>query len=57
MRCGAALRCNTRVGDAPFRFVSGGTEPRLEHYLFIFLRFVHTAVPTVELDYTVAVGG
>jgi len=33
----------------------GGAEPRLEHYLFIFLRFCATAVPTVEYDYTTTI--
>ena len=49
-RHGAVMK---RIVD---QMAEGGAEPRLEHYLFIFLRFCATAVPTVEYDYTTSVG-
>lgn len=33
----------------------GGSVPSVEQYLFIFLKFIHSVVPTVEYDYTMDV--
>jgi len=30
-----------------------GKTPRVDQYLFIFLKFIHAAIPTIEYDYTV----
>ena len=32
-----------------------GTEPSVEHYLLVFLKFIASVVPTIEYDYTVAI--
>jgi hypothetical protein len=45
-RHGAVMK---RIAD---QMADGGAEPLLEHYLFLFLRFCATAVPTIEYDYT-----
>ena len=45
-RHGAVMK---RIAD---QMAEGGAEPLLEHYLFLFLRFCATAVPTIEYDYT-----
>ena len=29
--------------------------PHVEHYLFVFLKFIASVVPTMEYDYTVSV--
>jgi len=34
-----------------------GREPRPEQYLFLFLKFISSVIPTIEYDYTVAVDG
>ena len=28
----------------------------VEHYLFLFLKFISSIVPTIEYDYTISVG-
>lgn len=33
----------------------GGSVPSVEQYLFIFLKFIQSVVPTVEYDYTMDV--
>ncbi len=33
----------------------GGTEPRLEQYLVIFLKFIQSVVPTIDYDFTMGV--
>ncbi|CAM9856565.1 unnamed protein product [Choristocarpus tenellus] len=33
----------------------GGKEARVDQYLFIFLKFIQSVVPTVDYDYTMAV--
>ncbi|CAN0205438.1 unnamed protein product, partial [Discosporangium mesarthrocarpum] len=33
----------------------GGKEPRVDQYLFIFLKFIQSVVPTIDYDYTMAV--
>jgi len=33
--------------------IESGKEPRVDQYLFIFLKFIHAAIPTIEYDYTV----
>mmetsp|Transcript_23510 Transcript_23510/g.28437 ORF Transcript_23510/g.28437 Transcript_23510/m.28437 type:complete len:298 (+) Transcript_23510:258-1151(+) len=33
-----------------------GTEPRVDQYLFVFLKFIAAIIPTIEYDYTVSVG-
>lgn len=35
----------------------GGVEPQTEHFLLIFLRFCQTAMPTIDYDFTVNIGG
>lgn len=35
---------------------SGGNEPRVDQYLFLFLKFIAVIIPTIEYDYTFAVG-
>eukprot|EP00850_Spirogloea_muscicola_P020281 SM000211S06651 [mRNA] locus=s211:181288:183297:- [translate_table: standard] len=32
---------------------SSGVEPRIDQYLFIFLKFIASLIPTIEYDYTV----
>jgi len=32
-----------------------GSEPSVEHYLFVFLKFIASVVPTIEYDYTLAI--
>mmetsp|Transcript_27201 Transcript_27201/g.68073 ORF Transcript_27201/g.68073 Transcript_27201/m.68073 type:complete len:328 (-) Transcript_27201:53-1036(-) len=32
-----------------------GTQPSVEHYLFVFLKFIASVVPTIEYDYTLAI--
>jgi len=34
------------------RQIEGGREPRVDQYLFIFLKFISAVVPTIEYDYT-----
>jgi len=34
------------------RMIESGKEPRVDQYLFIFLKFIHAAIPTIEYDYT-----
>lgn len=33
----------------------GGKEPQLSQYLFIFLKFIQSVIPTVDYDFTVGV--
>jgi len=33
---------------------SGGSTPRVDQYLFIFLKFIASVLPTIEYDYTVS---
>jgi len=35
--------------------VAGGKEPKLEQYLFFFLKFIQSVIPTVDYDFTMAV--
>jgi len=35
------------------RMIESGKEPRVDQYLFIFLKFIHAAIPTIEYDYTI----
>lgn len=35
--------------------LAGGTEPRTDQYLFIFLKFLASVIPTVEYDFTTEV--
>mmetsp|Transcript_10287 Transcript_10287/g.19465 ORF Transcript_10287/g.19465 Transcript_10287/m.19465 type:complete len:291 (-) Transcript_10287:505-1377(-) len=35
---------------------AGGTQPRVDQYLFLFLKFMQAIVPTIEYDYTMSVG-
>lgn len=32
--------------------IAGGIEPQVDKYLFLFLKFVATVIPTIEYDYT-----
>lgn len=34
------------------RFIDEGREPRIDHYLLIFLKFISAVIPTIEHDYT-----
>jgi ubiquitin-like-conjugating enzyme ATG3 len=34
------------------RMLDAGKEPRVDLYLLIFLKFIHTAIPTIEADFT-----
>jgi len=34
------------------RMKTSGKVPRVDQYLFIFLKFMHAAIPTIEYDYT-----
>lgn len=34
------------------RLVDDGREPRIDHYLLIFLKFISAVIPTIEHDYT-----
>eukprot|EP01113_Clastostelium_recurvatum_P012820 TRINITY_DN1668_c0_g1_i1.p1 TRINITY_DN1668_c0_g1~~TRINITY_DN1668_c0_g1_i1.p1 ORF type:complete len:324 (+),score=95.99 TRINITY_DN1668_c0_g1_i1:34-1005(+) len=34
------------------RQIEGGRAPRVDQYLFIFLKFISAAIPTIEYDYT-----
>ncbi|CAM9524803.1 unnamed protein product [Heterosigma akashiwo] len=34
---------------------AGGREPEVQQYLFIFLKFIQSMIPTVEYDYTMSV--
>lgn len=34
------------------RMISSGKTPRVDQYLFLFLKFLHAAIPTIEYDYT-----
>jgi ubiquitin-like-conjugating enzyme ATG3 len=33
----------------------GGGVPRTDHYLFIFLKFLQSIIPTIDYDFTVEV--
>ncbi|CAN0384965.1 unnamed protein product [Ectocarpus fasciculatus] len=33
----------------------GGKEARVDQYLFIFLKFIQSVVPTIDYDYTMSV--
>ena len=33
----------------------GGPSPAVDQYLFIFLKFIQSVVPTIEYDYTIDV--
>lgn len=33
----------------------GGREARVDQYLFIFLKFIQSVVPTIDYDYTMSV--
>lgn len=33
----------------------GGKEARVDQYLFIFLKFIQSVVPTIDYDYTMTV--
>jgi len=35
------------------RMIESGKSPRVDQYLFIFLKFIHAAIPTIEYDYTI----
>lgn len=35
--------------------IAGGAQPRTDQYLFIFLKFIGSVVPTIEYDYTMEV--
>jgi len=35
------------------RMIDSGRSPRVDQYLFIFLKFIHAAIPTIEYDYTI----
>jgi len=35
------------------RTIESGKTPRVDQYLFIFLKFIHAAIPTIEYDYTI----
>jgi len=35
------------------RLLDSGREPRIDQYLFIFLKFIHAAIPTIEYDHTI----
>jgi len=35
------------------RLLESGKEPRIDQYLFIFLKFIHAAIPTIEYDHTI----
>jgi len=35
------------------RMNESGKTPRVDQYLFIFLKFIHAAIPTIEYDYTI----
>jgi len=35
------------------RMIESGRTPRVDQYLFIFLKFIHAAIPTIEYDYTI----
>jgi len=35
------------------RMMDSKKVPRVDQYLFIFLKFIHAAIPTIEYDYTV----
>jgi len=35
------------------KMVESGKSPRVDQYLFIFLKFIHAAIPTIEYDYTI----
>lgn len=35
---------------------AGGAEPRVDQYLFLFLKFMQAAIPTMEYDFTMSVG-
>jgi len=41
------------------KIVSGilerGKTPTVEHYLFFFLKFIQSVIPTIEYDYTMGV--
>ncbi|ONM63122.1 Autophagy-related protein 3 [Zea mays] len=41
-----------KIIDVP---MSGGVEPEVDKYLFIFLKFIATVIPTIEYDYTMDV--
>lgn len=34
------------------RMIEAERVPRVDQYLFIFLKFIHAAIPTIEYDYT-----
>jgi len=34
------------------RMKESGKVPRVDQYLFLFLKFIHAAIPTIEYDYT-----
>jgi len=34
------------------RMMASGKTPRVDQYLFFFLKFMHSAIPTIEYDYT-----
>mmetsp|Transcript_71985 Transcript_71985/g.204150 ORF Transcript_71985/g.204150 Transcript_71985/m.204150 type:complete len:189 (-) Transcript_71985:2600-3166(-) len=34
--------------------IAGGSEPKIDQYIFIFLKFIGSVVPTIEYDYTMA---
>ena len=35
--------------------VDGGQSPNVDQYLFVFLKFIQSVIPTIEYDYTVDV--
>jgi len=35
------------------RMTDSGRVPRVDQYLFIFLKFIHAAIPTIEYDFTI----
>eukprot|EP00242_Pyramimonas_sp_CCMP2087_P001188 CAMPEP_0198232184 /NCGR_PEP_ID=MMETSP1445-20131203/115594_1 /TAXON_ID=36898 /ORGANISM="Pyramimonas sp., Strain CCMP2087" /LENGTH=292 /DNA_ID=CAMNT_0043912839 /DNA_START=191 /DNA_END=1069 /DNA_ORIENTATION=+ len=35
---------------------AGGSEPRVDQYLFLFLKFLGAIIPTIEYDFTMSVG-
>jgi ubiquitin-like-conjugating enzyme ATG3 len=36
------------------QMMSGGKEPRVDHYLILFLKFMSSVLPTIDYDYTMS---
>ena len=39
------------------QLVEGGRECRMDQYLFLFLKFMSTVIPTIEYDHTISFDG